>query len=124
MKLKVDRGFFSWLFIILSTLVLIFLQDHLKWLSTYPKELIIPFDLWLNLGMGFLITYFGWFFMGVSWLLEWPIDGVRFVLQSLPWSVVSFLICVFAFIAAGWRLAVFALISCCLLYTSPSPRDS
>ena len=112
MKLKVDRGFFAWLFIILSTLVLIFLQDHLKWLSTYPKELIIPFDHWLNLGMGFLITYFGWFFMGVSWLLEWPIDGVRFVLQSLPWSVVSFLICVFAFIAAGWRLALFALISC------------
>ena len=112
MKLKVDRGFFAWLFIILSTLVLIFLQDHLKWLSTYPKELIIPFDHWLNLGMGFLITYFGWFFMGVSWLLEWPIDGVRFVLQALPWSVVSFLICVFAFIAAGWRLALFALISC------------
>ena len=112
MKVKLDREFFSWLFIIFSTLALIVLQDHLTWLSTYPKTLIIPFDRWLNAGMGFLITYFGWFFMGVSWLLEWPIDGVRMVLQSLPWSVLSFLIGVFAFIAAGWRLAVFALISC------------
>ena len=58
-----------------------------KWLTNYPKDLVIPFDRWLNSGMGFLITYFGWFFRGVSWLLEWPIDGVRIVLQSLPWAV-------------------------------------
>ena len=111
-KLKLDPGFLPWLGIILITLALIVLQDHLKWLTNYPKDLVIPFDRWLNSGMGFLITYFGWFFRGVSWLLEWPIDGVRIVLQSLPWAVISFLICMFAFIAAGWRLSLFALISC------------
>ena len=111
-KFKLDPGFFPWLGIIFITLALIVLQDHMKWLANYPKDLVIPFDRWLNSGMGFLITYFGWFFRGVSWLLEWPIDGVRIVLQSLPWAVISFLICMFAFIAAGWRLSLFALISC------------
>ena len=111
-KLKLDPGFLPWLGIILITLALIVLQDHLKWLTNYPKDLVIPFDRWLNSGMGFLMCFFGWFFRGVSWLLEWPIDGVRIVLQSLPWAVISFLICMFAFIAAGWRLSLFALISC------------
>ena len=86
-RFKFEDGFFFWLGIILITLSLIVIQDNYKWLSIYPKELIIPFDKWLNAGMGFLITYFGWFFMGMSWLLEWPIDGVRLVLQALPWSV-------------------------------------
>ena len=111
-RFKFEDGFFFWLGIILITLSLIVVQDNYKWLSIYPKELIIPFDNWLNAGMGFLITYFGWFFMGMSWLLEWPIDGVRLVLQALPWSVISFIVCLFAFIAAGWRLALFALVSC------------
>ena len=57
-KLKLDPGFLPWLGIILITLALIVLQDHLKWLTNYPKDLVIPFDRWLNSGMGFLITYF------------------------------------------------------------------
>ena len=61
-KFKLDPGFFPWLGIIFITLALIFLQDHMKWLANYPKDLVIPFDRWLNSGMGFLITYFGWFF--------------------------------------------------------------
>ena len=52
-KFKLDPGFFPWLGIIFITLALIFLQDHMKWLANYPKDLVIPFDRWLNSGMGF-----------------------------------------------------------------------
>ena len=51
-RFKFEDGFFFWLGIILITLSLIVIQDNYKWLSIYPKELIIPFDNWLNAGMG------------------------------------------------------------------------
>lgn len=110
--LRINRDFMSWLGVILVTLGCIAAQDHLDWLSSFPKNLIVPFDTWLNAGMEMLITYLGWFFMGVSWLLDWPIDIVRLILQSLPWTVITFIICLIAFIANGWRLALFALASC------------
>ena len=68
--------------------------------------------LFLNFIMDLMIKHLGWFFMGVSWLLEWPIKGVRVLLQSLPWVVISFVFCLVAFIASGWRLAVFAALAC------------
>ena len=34
------------------------------------------------------------------------------LLQSLPWVVISFVFCLVAFIASGWRLAVFAAVAC------------
>ena len=109
---RFDRAFYHWFAIVLITLALIFAQPHFKWLATYPKELIIPFADWLNAIMDWLVAYLGWLFMGVSWLLEWPIKGVRLVLQALPWSVTGFLFCLVAYIASGWRLALFTLTSC------------
>ncbi len=101
-----------WLGIILITLMMIPAQDHMGWMKAYPKALIVPFDSWLNAIMDVMIAYLGWLFRGISWILEWPIKGVRWVLQALPWTVTSFLVCLVAFTAAGWRLALFALASC------------
>lgn len=109
---NIHSDFILWLGIIIATLALIVTQDHITWFSTYPKVLIVPIDSWLNTGMEMLIAYLGWFFMGISWLLEWPITFVRIILQSVPWSVTSFIVALIAFIAAGWRLTLFALASC------------
>ena len=107
-----DRGVFHWFAIVLITLGLIMAQPHVDWLTAYPKDMIVPFADWLNAIMDWLVTHVGWLFMGVSWLLEWPIKGVRVVLQALPWSVTAFLFCLVAYIASGWRLALFTLASC------------
>ena len=112
MEGRLDHGVYQWLAIILITLGLIAAQPHIDWLTSYPKNLIVPFADWLNAMMDWLVKHLGWLFMGVSWLLEWPIKGVRIILQALPWLVTGFLICLVAFIASGWKLMLFTLASC------------
>lgn len=111
---KLDLNTFLWLGIIIVTLGCIALQKEVGWLSKYPENLIVPVSDWLNAIMDWIVKYLGWFFLGISWLLEWPIKAVRWVLQSLPWAVTTFLFCVVAYAASGWRLALFTL--CSLLY--------
>ena len=109
-----DRNFLHWLGVIGVTLLCLWLQGEWRWLAEYPEALVIPLSDWLNVFMGLAVRYVGWFFLGISWLLEWPIEAVRWVLHALPWIVTAFLVCVVAHAASGWRLAVFSL--CSMLY--------
>ena len=111
MRALADRDTLHWLGVIGVTLVCLALQGEWKWLAEYPKDLVIPLSDWLNAVMDWIVEYLGWFFLGISWLLEWPIDGVRALLHALPWSVTIFLVCVVAYVASGWRLALFSLAS-------------
>ncbi len=114
MRPRLTRNELHWLGVICVTLLCIALQGEWTWMAKYPKEMILPISDWLNAIMDWIVTYFGWFFLGISWLLEWPIKGVRFVLNALPWSVTAFLFCTVAWAASGWKLAAFTL--CALLY--------
>ena len=111
MRTLADRNTLHWLGVIALTLFCLALQGEWKWLAEYPKDLVIPLSDWLNAIMDWIVEYFGWFFKGISKLLEWPIEGVRALLHALPWSVTIFLICVVAYVASGWRLALFSLAS-------------
>ena len=106
-----NRDVQGWLIILALTVISLFLQEHLTWMSKYPKNLIVPFADWLNFWMEILIKYLGWFFLSISWLLEWPIKGAQWLLHSLPWVVIVFLISLTAYIASGWRLAFFTLLA-------------
>jgi glycine betaine/proline transport system permease protein len=109
-----DRGFSQWLGVILITLICLGIQGEWNWISDYPDEFILPFSDWLNTMMYWTIEYFGWFFMGISWFLEWPIWAMQKSLNGLPWAVTVFLFCVISYVAAGLRLAAFTL--CATLY--------
>lgn len=111
MPLKTDRNSLHWLGVIAVTLVCIALQGECVWMAEYPKDLILPLSDWLNAVMDWIVDYFGWFFLGISWALEWPIKAVRFILNMLPWSVTTFLFCSVAWAASGWKLAAFTLFS-------------
>ena len=111
MPLKTDRNSLHWLGVIAVTLVCIALQGEWVWMAEYPKDLILPLSDWLNAVMDWIVDYFGWFFLGISWALEWPIKAVRFILNMLPWSVTTFLFCSVAWAASGWKLAAFTLFS-------------
>ena len=111
MPLKTDRNSLHWLGVIAVTLVCIALQGEWVWMAEYPKDLILPLSDWLNAVMDWIVDYFGWFFLGISWALEWPIKAVRFILNMLPWSVTTFLFCSVALAASGWKLAAFTLFS-------------
>ena len=109
MHSRFDRGAWQWLGVIALTLLCIAYQNQWPWMTKFPENWQVPFSSWLNAVMDWMIAYLGWFFRGISWLLEWPIKGVRAVLHALPWGVTGFLVCVVAFAASGWRLALFTL---------------
>ncbi len=106
---NLNRGFFHWLAVIAITLACISIEGEWKWLSEYPNAFIAPFSDWLNVIMDWTVNNCGSFFMGISWLLEWPIWAVQKVLNWLPWSVSVFLFSAVAYAASGWRLAIFTL---------------
>ena len=107
--ININRNFFHWLAVIAVTLACISIGSEWKWLSEYPVAFIVPFADWFDVVMDWIVDNWGSFFMGISWLLEWPIWAVQKVLNWLPWSVSIFLISVVAYAASGWRLAVFTL---------------
>ena len=109
MPFKLDRNALHWLGVICLTLVCLALQGEWTWMAKYPKHLVVPLSSWLNAIMDWIVHFFGWFFLGISWALEWPIKAVRIVLNALPWSVTIFLFCVVAWAASGWKLATFTL---------------
>ncbi|MGB7271234.1 MAG: ABC transporter permease subunit [Albidovulum sp.] len=111
MPFKFTQSDLHWLGVIGVTLVCLALQGEWAWMAEYPNDLILPISDWLNTVMDWIVATFGWFFLGVSWTLEWPIKFVRFVLNALPWSVTTFLFCTVAWAASGWKLAVFTLLS-------------
>ena len=104
-----EKNTLAWIGIIFITLILLIFQDKWGWASQYPKELIVPFSDWINFSMEKFIEQFGWFFLSISWLLSWPIIGAQWLLHSLPWIVVIFLVCFIAYLSSGVRLALFTL---------------
>ena len=74
-RLKLEKGSIGWLGIILVTVFLISIKSQISWVESFPEKLFIPFDILLNIIMDFMVEHLGWFFMSVSWLLEWPIKG-------------------------------------------------
>ena len=111
MPLKTDRNSLHWLGVIAVTLVCLALQGEWVWMAEYPKDLILPLSGWLNAVMGWIVDYFGWFFLGISWALEWLIKAVRSILNSLPWSVTTFLVGTVAWAASGGQRAAFTVVS-------------
>ncbi len=109
MLFRYDRSSLHWLGIIGVTLFCLAMRGDWEWMTKYPDDLIIPISDWLNAIMDWIVERLGWFFLGISWLLEWPIKAVRWLLHSLPWAVTVFLFCTVAYAAYGWRLTTFAL---------------
>ena len=104
-----EKNTLSWIVIILITIVLLFFQDKWDWISKYPKELIVPISDWINFSMEKFIDKFGWFFLNISWLLSWPIIGAQWLLHSVPWVVIIFLVTFTAYLSSGLKLALFTL---------------
>lgn len=111
MSFTVDRGLIHWLGVIAVTLVCLAIQGDVAWLKMYPEDLVVPLGAGLNIIMAVIVDLTGWFFHGIAWLLDWPVKGVQWILQTLPWSVTIFLSCTVAYVAAGWRLVIFTFVS-------------
>jgi len=93
--------------VLIVTATAISLTGQIGWLAKFPKALTLPVDQWINMFMDWFIASFKWLFRSINWLLAWPMDGAQALLQWLPWPATTTLFCVIAYIASGWRLAVF-----------------
>ncbi len=110
MTARLDRALLLWLAVILFTLACLALKGRFDWLAAYPGALVLPVTPLLNDAMSWFVATFGPSFLAVSWLLEFPSSWVRDLLHWLPWPVTMALVGIVAHAAAGWRLAVFALV--------------
>ncbi|MEM7428546.1 MAG: ABC transporter permease subunit [Pseudomonadota bacterium] len=96
-----------WIALIAITLAMLALRESAGWLITYPSDWVLPIKDWLNGFMAWFEATFGWFFKGITAILEAPLGAVQVILQWLPWPVTIALCAVAAHAAAGWRLVAF-----------------
>ena len=71
----------------------------------------MPISDWINFLMEKFVNKFGWFFLNISWVLSWPVTAAQWLLHSLPWVVIIFLVTFTAYLSAGLKLALFTLCS-------------
>ncbi|MDJ0955457.1 MAG: ABC transporter permease subunit [Arenicellales bacterium] len=98
----------AWLAVGVIMVVTLALRGQHAWLINYPKEWVIPVADWVNVFMAWFIEAFRWLFRAMSWLISWPMEAIRITLQWLPWSATISVIVTVAYIAGGWRLALFS----------------
>ncbi len=106
-----DRYSWIWLGVIIITVGLLYLQNYFPWLLKYPDSAVWPISDFLNYCMNFIVAHFGQFFLGVSWLLAFPIKGSQFLLHTFPWVVTIFLFSALAYFVSGLKLSAFTLLA-------------
>ncbi len=100
-----------WICVGTVSLPIVFLAPSHEWLMTPPATLTLPMNLWLDIGMGWILDNFKWLFRAVAWLLSGPMIGLQDFLHWLPWPVTIVLAAIFAHFIGGWRLALFTSIA-------------
>ncbi|MDH3715782.1 MAG: ABC transporter permease subunit [Gammaproteobacteria bacterium] len=112
--LRPPAGATAWMIVGLIVLITLALRDDYRWLVDYPRDWIVPVADWVNVFMTWFIDVFRWLFRAISWLISWPMEGIRVTLQWLPWSATISVIVTLAYVGGGWRLASFSALA--LLY--------
>jgi glycine betaine/proline transport system permease protein len=107
----IDRDLLVWIGVGVVAVVTVALRAELPWLVGYPAELVIPFADWVNAFMAWFVPNVKWLFRGLSWLLTWPMVWLRELLNWLPWPATLAGITIVAYVASGWRLALFSFLA-------------
>ncbi len=94
-----------------ATIVLYLLGPHAEALVKFPDAWVLSPTAVMNDFMRWFVDLTGPVFQAIGWLLEWPVKGAQWLLAALPWSVTTIVFVTLAWIASGWRLAAFVLLS-------------
>jgi glycine betaine/proline transport system permease protein len=97
-----------WLGVGVVAALTIALRKDLPWLVNYPAEWVVPVDAWINVVVTWFVDQARTFFRFLSMVFSWPMNGLRFALQWLPWPAAIAGTIVLAYVAGGFRLAVFS----------------
>lgn len=107
-----------WLSVAIAMAVLAVVSQcsALSWLADYPAEWQLPIANWINQGMDWFVQTFRWFFRLLESLLRLPMNGLGWLLHSLPWVALVGLVALIAHAASGWKLALFTVLA--MLYVA------
>ena len=97
----------AWLVLFALCLIAVLLRGAWPWLLAYPKDWVLPFAQWINTLADPLFSALKPLCRAIAVLLDWPLRGIRAILQWLPWPAVMLITVALAFRASGWRLALF-----------------
>ena len=101
----------AWLGIGVLSLALFALQDDVAWLATYPKQYVIPLDVWIDAAMNWLVDNARWLFRAVAWVLDLALISLRETLYWMPWPITAGAFLALSWYSGGPRLALLTLAS-------------
>ena len=107
----IERDLVVWAVVIAVVAGCFALRGHVEWIESYPDRWTVPVALWINHFMEWFVAHFQGLFKAFSWVLKWPMSWIQDLLQWLPWPATIAAFAVLAFLSAGWRLALFTVLS-------------
>jgi len=111
---QATRDMLAWAAVAAIFVATIAFRDSVPWLTRMPQDWVLPVADVINWAMSGFVDTFRWLFRAFSWLISWPMNGLRTGLQWLPWPALIFAVALLAYAAGGWRLALFSILA--LLY--------
>jgi glycine betaine/proline transport system permease protein len=87
-------------------------------LNEVPTKWTLPISTWINVIVSIVVAMSQGIARAISITLSAPMTIIRDVLGWAPWATVVAVIAVIGFAAAGWRLAIFSLLSCFYVLTT------
>ena len=108
---RIEPALVVWLAVGAVAVLTVAMRRELPWLVTYPADLVVPLDVWINTAMAWFVALARGFFRTLSWLFALPMNGLRVALQWIPWPAAIVALTLLAHVAGGWRLAVFTALS-------------
>ena len=104
---RLEPAFLVWLGVLALLALSTGLRTELAWLVKYPDAYTLPLADWINVAMDWFVATFKWVFKGLSWLLGWPMAGIKGLLNWLPWPATIAAFATLAYVAGGRGLAAF-----------------
>jgi len=104
---KLEKGLIVWIVVGFVVFTCFIFSEKLPWMLEYPESWVIPFADWFNAAMDWFVPTFQWFFQAMAWLIGWPLKAIEATLGWLPWPATIAAFSMVAFVANGWRLALF-----------------
>jgi glycine betaine/proline transport system permease protein len=107
-RLRIEPIAVVWLLLLVFSLICLLLGGVLPWVILYPKDWGLPMAQWINTASDPVFAILRPLCRDIAVLLDWPLRGIRDVLQWLPWPATMLITVGLALRAGGLRLAVFA----------------
>ncbi len=104
-------GLLAWIALSLVAVALFLWSRDDPSLTAIPPDRAVPIAAWIQLAMDWFTAHTRFVFRGITWLLGWPLEWLRDLLQWLPWFTTVMLCSLLGFVAAGWRLALFCAVA-------------